>query len=219
MRCAILLVEKICPRCGAKSNEKKFIENFCIDCFRSYIDIDTPAAVEIPACRTCGRVKLKLGWQDKNDEEIGKFVLRQCSAKYEDAKARLTDDGACEITFTIKAGESTIEVIENVGIKYSATSCDKCSRESSGYFEAIIQLRGAEEKVKRTQAKMLPYLEKNSFISKVKDTHRGIDMYVGSKQVAAEIIGQLGFKPKVSNKLHGVKDGQRIYRTTFSIRL
>lgn len=212
-------MDKICPRCGAKSGEKKFVENFCIDCFKTYIDVDTPAAVEIPLCRTCGRVKLSGGWSDKNDESIGKFVLKHCDAKYEEAKTKIADDGACEVSFKITAQGATIEVDEKIGIKYTSTLCDKCTRQTSGYFEAIIQLRGSEEKVSRMRDKLEKAMDRDSFISKVKESDRGVDLYVGSKQVAAEAISAFKLKPKISNKLHGVRDGQRIYRTTFSIRV
>lgn len=212
-------MDKVCPRCGAKSSEKKFIENFCVDCFRTYIDVDTPASIDIPVCRTCGKVKLTGGWHDKEDEALEKFVLRQCNVKYEDAVANIADDGSCEIGFTMRAQGTTIQVDEKIGIKYTPTLCDKCTRQNSGYFEAIIQLRGSEEKVSKMNAKMAAALERDSFISKIKETKRGVDLYVGSKQVAAEAIAKFNFKPKISNKLHGIKDGQRIYRTTFSIRL
>jgi len=212
-------VEKVCPRCGAKSSEKKFVENFCLDCFKNYIDLDTPAAVDLLVCRSCDRVKLGAGWQEKNAKAIGEFVLRQCNVGYDTAKARVSEEGECEISFAIKAGDSTIEVNEHIGIRYSPTLCDRCSRESSGYFEAIIQVRGSEENVERARGRLVPELERSSFISKTKKGKRGIDIYVGSKQVAGEALSKLGLKPKISNKLHGVKDGQRIYRTTFSIRV
>ncbi len=208
----------ICPHCGAKSSEKKFVESFCIDCFKRYIDVDTPAAVEIPVCRQCDRVKLAL-WQEKDADAIGKYILKQCKVDYDTAKAEVSDEGECDISFVILAKGSRIEVSEHVGIKFVPTMCEKCSRTTSGYFEAIIQLRGSDEHVEKVRQKLVPVLEKNSFISKIKEDRRGVDLYVGSKQIAGEAISRMGFKPLVSNKLHGVRDGQRIYRTTFSVRV
>ncbi|MDO8340201.1 MAG: NMD3-related protein [Candidatus Burarchaeum sp.] len=208
----------ICPRCGAKSSEKKFVESFCIDCFKRYIDIDTPAAVEIPVCRQCDRVKLAQ-WQEKDSEAIGKYILKQCKVDYDTAKAEVTDRGECDISFVINAKGARIEVSEHVGIKFLPTMCENCSRTTSGYFEAIIQLRGSDENVEKAMQRLMPVLEKNSFISKIKEDRRGVDLYVGSKQIAAAAISHMNLTPKISNKLHGVRDGQRIYRTTFSVRV
>ncbi|VVC04178.1 NMD3 family protein [Candidatus Burarchaeum australiense] len=208
----------ICPHCGAKSGEKKFVDNFCIDCFKRYIDVDTPAAVDILVCRHCDRVKLGK-WQEKNANAMGEFILKQCNVHYDTAKAKVTEDGECDVSFTIRAKGAIIEVSEHVGIKFVPTMCENCSRQSSGYFEAIIQLRGAGDAVEKMRDKMVAILERETFIPKIDESKRGPDIYVGSRQAASELIERLGLKPKISNKLHGVKDGQRIYRTTFSIRL
>ena len=211
-------MDLICPRCGAKSGERKFVENFCIDCFKGYIDLDPPAAVEIPVCRKCDRVKLS-GWQEKDAKELGNYILKQCKVEYDTAKAKVSDDGDCDISFVIKAEDSLIEVSEHVGIKYTQTMCERCSRASSSYFEAILQLRGSSEDVERMRKKIEPELERDTFISKTVELKKGVDFYVGSKQVASSVISRFGLKPKISNKLHGVQDGQRVYRTTFSVRL
>jgi len=211
-------MDLICPRCGAKSSKKKFVENFCLDCFKGYIDLDTPAAVEIQVCKKCDRVKLAR-WQDKSAKAIGVFVLKQCKVEYDTAKATVADDGECELSFVIKAEDSLIEVSEHVGIRYVQTMCDKCSRTSSGYYEAIIQLRGAAENVEKMRDKMVPVLERDTFIPKMVEQKKGVDIYVGSRRSAASVLSRYNLKPKISNKLHGVIDGQRVYRTTFSIRL
>jgi len=210
-------MEKVCPRCGAKSTERKFVESFCLECFRSFIDLDLPPAVEIPVCRQCDRIKLR-EWQEKAAGAIGRFVLRACGIKEPGAKIHVTD-GECRIEVVTKREGTVIEAEDHVGIKYVQTICDRCSRASSGYYEAIIQLRGASEKVEKMRAKMQPVLEQNSFISKIVECRRGVDFYVGSRKVAEEALAEFGLRPIVSNKLYGVKDGQRIYRTTFSVRL
>jgi len=211
-------MEKICPRCGAKSTERKFIENFCADCFKSFIDLDLPPSVEIPVCRQCDRVKLR-EWQEKDKEAIGQFVLRACGIKEGDVKIHVNDDGECRIEVVSEREGAKIEVEDRVGIKYVQTLCDRCSRTSSGYYEAIIQLRGSAEKVGNMRANMQPILEKDSFISKTVESKRGVDFYVGSRKAAEEALAEFSLKPLISNKLYGVKDGQRVYRTTFSVRL
>lgn len=211
-------MEKICPRCGARSTERKFIENFCADCFKSFIDLDLPAAVEIPVCRQCDRVKLR-EWREKDSEAIGQFVLRACGIKEPSAKIHVSSEGECRIELKSEREDARIEVEDRVGIKFVQTLCDRCSRTSSGYYEAIIQLRGAAEKVERMRAKMQPVLEANSFISKLIESKRGVDFYVGSRKAAEEALAEFGLTPLISNKLYGVKDGQRVYRTTFSVRL
>jgi NMD protein affecting ribosome stability and mRNA decay len=62
-------------------------------------------------------------------------------------------------------------------------------------------------------------LTKRTFVSKYVELPEGVDMYAGSKKAVAEVLGVLDLKPKISDKLYGVKDGRRVYRRTYCMRV
>lgn len=95
--------------------------------------------------------------------------------------------------------------------------CEDCSRETSGYYEAIVQIRGS--RARKFSEKILKELKRKTFVSKYIEAREGIDMHVGSKKAVAEVMGELNLKPKISDKLYGVKDGRRVYRRTYCMRV
>jgi NMD protein affecting ribosome stability and mRNA decay len=95
--------------------------------------------------------------------------------------------------------------------------CDDCSKASSGYYEAIIQVRG--KNVQRWAEKIMRELKSRTFVSKYMKLDEGIDIYVGSRKEAAETLAILKRKPTISDKLYGVKDGRRVYRRTYCVRV
>jgi nonsense-mediated mRNA decay protein 3 len=110
-----------------------------------------------------------------------------------------------------------------------------CSRESGGYFEAIIQIRAAgrfptEEERRRCSAIARDSMEsmrkkgdRLAFISEALELKEGIDLYMGSmnasRQVCRLIINELGGSFSESPTLVGMKDGKNLYRITFAMRL
>ena len=97
--------------------------------------------------------------------------------------------------------------------------CTECSRSSSQYFEAIIQLRGDPIKVGRMAGMMTNKLEERTFIPKIEELKEGLDIYCGSRNeaIAALNVFKLGFLR--TEKLAGEKNGKRLYRTTLLVRL
>jgi len=120
-------------------------------------------------------------------------------------------------------------------VRIQRTACDICSRESGGYFEAIIQIRSAgrfptEEERKRCSAIAREAMEgmrkkgdRLAFISSVLEQKEGVDLYMGSmnasRQVCRLIISELGGNFSESPTLVGMKDGKNLYRITFAVRL
>lgn len=105
-----------------------------------------------------------------------------------------------------------------VRLKRKESLCDACSQKFSGYYEGIIQVRGRYARDPQFVDLLLKKLEKATFVQKVVELKEGIDIYYGDRAITRSILSAMKLKPKVSNKLYGVKDGQRVYRTTFLIR-
>jgi nonsense-mediated mRNA decay protein 3 len=203
-------MEKVCPKCGASSNDVTFNGSFCSTCFKSSNKpLSIPPKITIYFCRVCGMERFRK-W---NEESVESSIISSLKDK--------------------KLGFPKIEILKDeVKIKYEnyddfisikllrkESICDNCMRKNSNYYEAIIQIRGDEYTQNEEFVKgIINALEKATFISNIVELKEGIDLYVGDKMVARSVLSSMRLKPKVTYTLYGVKDGQRVYRTTFLIR-
>ncbi|MFH0818151.1 MAG: NMD3-related protein [Candidatus Micrarchaeota archaeon] len=210
-------MDKVCPGCGEISSRKKFAGDFCIDCYSSRIPLKVPRVVSIVECRFCGRIKDGKEWVPDNQKNVERLVLSETKGKFSNARVDLGQTP--KITFVFEIGDSFVEIVRNFELKRGGAMCANCSRKTSGYFEAIIQLRGESDKIAKAQDRIGKKLEKTTVVSKVDELKEGVDLYVGSKKATALVLSDLGFHFTTSNKLFGVRDGQRIYRTTFCVRV
>ena len=131
--------------------------------------------------------------------------------------------------------EEPVHAEAETEVRIQRTACDMCSRESGGYFEAIIQIRAAgrfptEEEKRRSMsiareamASMRKKGDRLAFISEEVEQKEGIDLYMGSmnasRQVCRLITSELGGSFSESPTLVGMKDGKNLYRITFAVRL
>ena len=126
-------------------------------------------------------------------------------------------------------GDREIEKSAQVVFTIIPQTCDVCSRVSGGYYEAIIQIRGAKYKqeqvlvlVKRIVAQFAGS-DKFSFITQVQNSKGGIDVYLGSSKIAGKIEQESKRIYKVTSKIThsvcGVKDGRELNRITILLRI
>ncbi|MEW6329182.1 MAG: NMD3-related protein [Candidatus Micrarchaeota archaeon] len=211
-------MEKLCPSCGARSSSKNFVGAFCVDCASKKIDISLPPKFEFQKCKRCGKVNLG-EWRDAGESELAHKILKSAKGSFENARAEFTADGLCALTFIVKKNSSFIEVKRAVPIEFLPAICTDCTRASGGYYEAIVQIRGERERVEKFKQKFLRDVARDTFISKIEEMKEGADLYVGSKEAVAEILHSYGKKATRSDKLFGLKDGKRLYRTTYCVRV
>jgi nonsense-mediated mRNA decay protein 3 len=204
----------ICPRCGRTSDEKEFVEAFCIDCYE--FNIRLPKGLQVDICKRCGRMNLQGEWQQLNRRRISAYVAGKCRGDFTAVDCDI-DTGVCSFTFE-KSGKRAV-VQRQVDLQKQVTMCPDCNRSSGGYFEAIIQLRGEPARVEEEAERIRGRLAKKTFVSKIEEMHGGLDIYVGSSKVVTAVLHDLGFKPARSRKLFGKKEGKNIYRASYAIRL
>jgi nonsense-mediated mRNA decay protein 3 len=96
---------------------------------------------------------------------------------------------------------------------------------NSGYRQAILQLRTRfNEKILKEIERIVKNEKKDfySFISRIEEKKEGIDVFLGSKNVAYKILKFLEknykIEYKISKKLVGMKKGKRVYLHTISIK-
>ena len=202
--------DHICPKCGAKESDKIFIGPFCIDC--RPIKVRYNKKIELKKCKRCGKIFFKGGWVPETKERIDEKILRPVKGEFDEKEYK---DG--KINLYIK-GRLAKQL--PVDFRYIYVICPECLKKSGGYYEAIIQVRGEKlSDIKRMVRIVSRRLKRKTFIAKTEEKKEGIDLYVGSSKETFEAMKDLGIKPKITRKLHTQKQGKRIYRITFLIRV
>ncbi len=217
-------MEKICPKCGVSNKNTEFIGAFCINCTK--INIEPPNTLDVYICKDCGLCRINNKWSPFSIDLIKDEIKKQTKGEFEEIFLDWDRENQnATIKFLISIEGNIIEVERDIIIKVRNDLCRDCSRLRGGYYEGIIQVRGDNEnKIKRTVTKLKKFIEKDSFITKTVDLKEGVDIYVGHKQKAIEIMADLGFKFVRSRTLSGVKKsgpkkGMRQYRDTFLVRV
>ena len=121
-------------------------------------------------------------------------------------------------------------------VRINHTVCPDCSKKSSGYYEAVIQLRAdereldsdeianAEEIIGRVIEKQARK-DKLAYIPQIATPKEGKDYYIGSLKTARKVAGQLkeelGGTTKESPRLisEDKSTGKGLYRIWISLRL
>lgn len=233
-----------CPRCGRECN--RLFNSVCRDCFfETFKLIELPHVLHVRICSTCGAHFHRGRWENIGNIEyvVLKAVENILFIHNEagDVEIYLEPREITPYTYKVRAEvdamikEEPVHAEAETEVRIQRTACDMCSRESGGYFEAIIQIRAAgrfpteEEKrrcmaiARETMESMRKKGDRLAFISDVLEQKEGIDFYMGSmnasRQVCRLITSELGGSFSESPTLVGMKDGKNLYRITFSLRL
>ncbi|MFP4045792.1 MAG: NMD3-related protein [Candidatus Aenigmatarchaeota archaeon] len=221
---------KFCPRCGKETED--LVEGLCEDCFQEKEELFVvPEIIEVNVCKRCGRYKEKGEWKDGDLEEFLKKLARQSldsdrELSIEEIELREENQG---YKARIKAKGKKIGMEEAKGVEFRINYgiCNICSKISSGYFNTTLQLRGPEKKLERALRVCEEIFDsagnREDFVSDVRKVRNGYDLYLSSKSLARKMVKQLTKRfeteKKSSRTLYGEKDGKRIYRSTYLVRI
>lgn len=203
----------LCPSCGASNEEVRFAGPFCVRC--KPVHIDVPKKPEYQLCSTCGRMRFKGSWSEWNEAKIEEDVISKCRGEFLKGNYSLERQ---EGTFFVGDKKEMYPFKIQFPVLIVKVLCPQCSRQSSGYFEAIIQLRGKPSSVKRFTRLFKKILSKKTFLSKEEEKKEGTDLYIGSSREVVALLAEMGMRAQISRKLSGQRQGKRLYRTTFLIR-
>jgi len=233
-----------CPKCGIECST---LFNFvCRDCFfETFKLIELPLILHVSICSNCGAHFHKSRWENIGNIEcvllsaVENVLLIHTEAK--DVKVYLEPKEITPYVYIVRVevdamvNEELVHAAGETEVRIQRKACDTCSRESGGYFEAIIQIRAvgrfpSEEEKRRCSTISRKFIENNqkkgdrlAFISQTRDTREGLDLYIGSTTVSRQtcrlITSILGGRFAESPTLIGMRDGKNIYRITFAIRL
>lgn len=202
----------LCPNCG-----KEVKGGFCQDCFLKLHPVRLKE-LSLKICN-CGKFFYKGEWGTDLERSLVRVVRENLILPREIKLWRTSilgmRIGKKEIFLEIEVrgeyhGEKIMQRI-NSRIKIEKIQCDECGRRPE-YYEAIIQFRGFEPKVRIEE----------KWVSGVKKIHHGLDFYLADKGYARQVakeFGKKGFRVKESEKLMGImKSGKRKSRLTISIK-
>lgn len=234
-----------CPLCAKEVDD--LTEGLCTQCASERKPFLTvPDVVDVVRCAHCGRLQRTGGWVvvPQDAEEVVAIALPheidvdpaldapdlKTQMRWEDPR-----NGVASVQLQGNFRGHNVERAGQARIRLKTTACHDCSREYGGYFEAIIQVRAAEDRVlevegdrvmDRIQKALDSYREEQrtgAWSSKNEKVRGGWDLYMGSQEVARLVARQTaekyGAEYAESSKLVGRRDGNDLMRFTLLIRL
>jgi len=208
-------VARHCPTCNRSSADVHFYGDFCETCTLERLSHKLHDEVQVMVCKRCGRIKLNNQAVEKDDAALEELLAK--SFKDFEIKLLSTTQDSALIELN-KYDEDIRGIRKEVLLRYKKFMCQKCNRQSAGYYEGVIQLRGNPEKCARMLHRLEKYyFERDEFISKIEKVNNGVDLYVSSKKLASGFMAERGLKPTMSYELYGLRKGQRLYRNTYAL--
>lgn len=237
------LYEAICPKCGGPSKDG----SLCGKCLSGEVPwfVCEPRVV-ITRCGGCGSLKTSAGWGDTTSEKedleedaaisavkLHKDVKKpNISVKLDHLSLNRTY-ADLEITGTLY-GEN-LEGYCSLEVVWQNESCDRCNRQHGNYYEGVVQIRAEDRKATlqeqeesqriavSVETEMQNEGERLSFICRFDEGREGLDIVVGSQaigeRISREVTRRLGGRFSMHPTLVGEKNGQKLYRITYAVRL
>jgi len=228
----------LCILCG---KEEATHGRLCKDCLASTISLEIPEFMDITQCPKCGSIMIGKSWYrgdiiPRLTRALKKIiVLNNPNFRLEiTSVTEDIDNGKVGANLRIYQ-DDTLLMDKDVTIKLKITknSCPTCNRVSGSYYESILQVRTFSHEVTdvigEIEAFSTKFIESTeegsptSFISKVVHQREGVDIFLGKRSDALKlskiIMDRYFSNLKVSKSLAGMKEGNEIYRYTYSIRV
>ena len=226
----------LCVECGKR--DAKY-DGLCEVCFLKKIKFTAvPAHIPLIVCPHCHSLKFGGRWEHMSPEDaIFRLVDRAIRFEHEYDSYNLQVEhgeinGEFKVEVKIIVNYKDMKIEESHKIKFDMKyeSCPRCNKFFGNYFEAIVQLRGLRDyeiegvaDFFRDKIEYYATKNKNLFLTREVKKKEGLDFYLSDKREAKKIVKELsntyGAAVKESPKIVGRRDGQDIYRVTYSIRL
>jgi nonsense-mediated mRNA decay protein 3 len=231
-----------CVECG--KDEPIFRNGVCLSCYLKHTQFTKgPTIMDITMCSRCSSYKQKNTWVQGSFDDILKRhisdafsispelknVTIQTQCKEQDRVLH------CTVSLSGFIGDEPITEHHPLTVRIRRNTCDVCSRESGGYYEAIIQIRAEKRTFSKDELKILRttvgslvgQLQKSGkrglFITDFDETRQGLDFFLSEKttafSIAKKIQEQFGGEFKQSAATAGMKDSKQVYRMTYLVRI
>ncbi|MGI0100558.1 MAG: NMD3-related protein [Candidatus Micrarchaeaceae archaeon] len=206
-----------CPLCNRSSDEIRFVGNFCEPCVVGKLEKKIPESVVILQCRFCKRIKEGKTFSHMSNGSLSRALRITLNTK-NDVKVTAHTGKEIDASFVTEVYGEKVIFNKRISYKVSHETCQRCYRISSGYYEAIAQLRGNAGRIDNLIAKITKYVQRRGgFIAKVDKVENGKDVYMSDKLMMNEFFHDYRLKPERSFRLYGMKRGKKLYRNTYSL--
>lgn len=212
-------MRKFCFECGKKTGELE--GGLCWKCSGKGALAGLPKRMEAVACAKCGKMLFRNKWMEFN---LGRIVgdAAKTSAKIKKIEAR-AEGKKLKANFVLEtaAGNEKTEAHETV-FHANKIICPYCSRKHSGYYEAVLQLRGFGEGDLEKMKGILDNIERKSFY-RIKEVRGGFDVKIGNKllvnSAAKDVRARFpGSEMAKSSKIVTKMDGRDVHRKFVLVR-
>lgn len=212
-------MRKFCFVCGKTTDT--LAEGACEDCIKKRAFVGLPERIEITQCNKCKKILAKNKWADfsieKTVEGLGKVRGNIVKVEAKEGLKKIT----ATFSLTPHSSDNVIKEIHDIGLHIVKVICPSCSRKHSGYYEAVLQLRGFDANDLEKMGDVFGMLEKKTFY-RVKEVKGGFDIKVGNKlavgSAAGDIRKKFPSKMKKSAKIVTKIDGRDVHRKFVLIR-
>ena len=210
---------KHCPTCDRSSETVRFLGEFCEVCVADGIKKGMADSVKAERCKSCGRLRASWGYAQLDKSSMEDVIRRSLGTKCGVHVDRFDSSGA-DVRFRCEVEGGTAVFGKRIRILVKDTMCTDCYRKTSGYYEAIVQLRGPEGQVDRMMKRLFSFIEaRGGFVSRVEELEEGYNIYVSDKKAAGNFFHLNKLKPKRSFTLYGITRGNKVYRNVYLLRL
>lgn len=209
-----------CPTCNRSSDNTRFIGEFCEFCTADRLSAKISERISILRCGRCGSIKVKGRFVPFNTGSLGEALtsgihLHGCTAR---VKGLRGNSAIAEISCGPQDSIVTFE--KRIRIITRHEMCPTDYKISSGYYEALIQLRGDHERCERMAARITRFVQRRgAFISRTKPVQNGIDVYTSDKALMNQFFSLRRMRPKRSFRLQSLRNGRELYSNIYALRL
>ncbi|MGC8669953.1 MAG: NMD3-related protein [Candidatus Micrarchaeia archaeon] len=209
---------KYCPICNRSSNEARFIGEICEYCTSDALKKRVPEVVTIYTCRFCSRLKTGSEYNEISGKALAEAMQHELKVADCTFNVKSYDFERRNILIEFICYGGQLVFTKEIRLKIQHQTCPTCYKKHSGYYEAVVQLRGSDEKVQRIMGKLLWYVEKRgAFVTKTEKVRNGYDIYTSSKSITSEFFSYYHLKPIKSYELYGLKSGKKVYRNIYAL--
>lgn len=212
---------KYCPLCNASSDKIHFIGEFCENCLIKDIKKIIKKEVKIEFCNRCNRLKVNGEYIENTKSNLNAAMFSALDIKRcKSVKINSIDEKFANINITYLIDDEYVKFDDIIRYKMIHQICQECYRKSSGYYEAIVQLRGNKQHIDTIVNKIQKFIEsRGAFISKIETLDNGgLDLYLSDKSMMKTFFLIYKLNPKKSYTLYSIKNGKKVFRNTYFLK-
>jgi nonsense-mediated mRNA decay protein 3 len=194
-------------------------------------------------CPRCSSYKYKNTWIRETFNDILKRYIKEAftvnpELKHVEIQTQCKEQErilSCMVLISGSLEDQTITEQHPLTVRIRHNTCEVCSREAGGYYEAILQIRAEQRTFTNTELTtlqcavetMVEELQESGkqalFIADIAKKREGLDFFLSEKgtalSIAKKIQEKFGGDFKQSASSAGMKDSRQVYRMTYLVRI